>query len=839
MTLPPLTAQQSNTGGNVSVPHLIRYGGVLKEVAGRQPQGKAEITFAFYKDEQGGEPLWLETQEVTLDATGGYSVMLGATTGDGLPQSLFQAGDAWWIEARAAGAATPARSLLAAVPYALKSVDAETLAGRAAADYVTRDDLHREVVSAGVQAAPQANGHVHPMTGLTAVTGGGTAGFVPVWTGAATLGNSVIAESGTKVGIGITAPTTTLDVNGGSTLRGLVALPAPTLATAAAGVSSPALKFSASSFSSTTAAAIAQNFAWEAVSVGNNTASPTSSLQFRFSTGTLPATSTGLQIAPNGQITFAAGQTFPGTGKGTITGVTPGLGITGGGASGSVSLGIDPTKVPQLNTANTFTGNQTVVGNLSSNGQVSGATVNALASFNLGGNPFAFGSINTASSYFGFAGNQTSTGGDNMGVGQNALHNMTNGNGDTAAGAVALLSNTSGSNNSAFGNSALTSNTTGGSNSAVGDHALFQNVGGSSNTALGAYAGPDASHSGIVNATAIGANAQVTTNNALVLGSIKGVNGATADTQVGIGTTAPAAKLDVHGTANFTGLVTFASGQTFPGTSTISAVNTGTGLTGGGTTGALTLKLDTDFTDGRYPLLAANNAYSGVQLFNNSVGIGVSSPSYPLHVMGTIRSESGGVSLGGFAPLVIDAFGVPGGRMIVNSNGNVGIDNPNPNATVDVGGSINSSGAISGASLTVGGAVSAGSSLTIAGDQPMTAAPHMYLTGYVPGPLPALSVAHAIFTIPSKPILITRLTSVGVNTCPNSGPLTFSIFTSENGFLGSIDLGSQNLVASDSGPIAVSIAAGTHLFGLINTPDCGQFGTAPTNLPVTMEYVMQ
>src|SRR5579885_556698 len=34
---------------------------------------------------------------------------------------------------------------------------------------------------------------------------------------------------------------------------------------------------------------------------------------------------------------------------------------------------------------------------------------------------------------------------------------------------------------------------------------------------------------------------------------------------VGIGTAAPAAKLEVNGTAKFDGLITFAPGQTFPG----------------------------------------------------------------------------------------------------------------------------------------------------------------------------------------------------------------------------------------------------------------------------------
>src|SRR5262249_1138628 len=49
------------------------------------------------------------------------------------------------------------------------------------------------------------------------------------------------------------------------------------------------------------------------------------------------------------------------------------------------------------------------------------------------------------------------------------------------------------------------------------------------------------------NATAIGTLAEVDCGNCLVLGSVNGVNGATSDTNVGIGTSAPAAKLQISG----------------------------------------------------------------------------------------------------------------------------------------------------------------------------------------------------------------------------------------------------------------------------------------------------
>jgi len=185
-----------------------------------------------------------------------------------------------------------------------------------------------------------------------------------------------------------------------------------------------------------------------------------------------------------------------------------------------------------------------------------------------------------------------------------------------------------------------------------------------------------------------------------VLGSINGVNGATADTNVGIGTTAPGAKLDVRGTANFGGLITFAAGQTFPGAGTITAVNPGTGLSGGGTSSAVTLNLNNTYTDGRYAQLAANNTFSGVQTINNSVGIGTFPNSvFALQTIGTIRSETGGLSIGGTAPVTVDAPFTPGGRFTILSNGNVGINNPSPTTNLDVQGNIDARGTLIGQSF--------------------------------------------------------------------------------------------------------------------------------------------
>jgi hypothetical protein len=356
----PATAQNPATEALPSpaaraVLNVVRWTGNLPEAAGQT----VEVHFALYQDQAGGLPLWRETQPVKVGADGRYTVLLGASAAEGLPTALFQGGLAKWIEARplsatpaTANATPPARTLLAAVPYAFKSVDAENLAGRAAADYVTRDEL-QSAVAGSVQAAAQIN----PQATLG---GAGTVNYVPLWTAAATLGNSVIAQSAAKVGIGIAAPATTLDVNGATTLRSTVNLHG-TSATATAGVNSPALQLGASAYSSATKAAVAQNFLWQAVSAGNNTAAPTANLNLQFATGAAAPVATGLAISPKGQITFAAGQKFPGTGA--ITAITATSPLTGGGTSGAITLGLNTTALrttlnpvyAQLGTANIFT----------------------------------------------------------------------------------------------------------------------------------------------------------------------------------------------------------------------------------------------------------------------------------------------------------------------------------------------------------------------------------------------------------------------------------------------------------------------------------------------------
>ena len=87
-------------------------------------------------------------------------------------------------------------------------------------------------------------------------------------------------------------------------------------------------------------------------------------------------------------------------------------------------------------------------------------------------------------------------------------------------------------------------------NTVIGENATIDLIGIpsipiSNSTAIGAGARIGSTGTGGSNSTAIGANAQVTQDNSIVLGSIHNINNATADTSVGIGTTAPVYRLHV------------------------------------------------------------------------------------------------------------------------------------------------------------------------------------------------------------------------------------------------------------------------------------------------------
>ena len=122
-----------------SVPNLIRYGGTLKNGEGAAiSSATVGVTFAIYKQQDGGAPIWQETQNITTDANGSYTVLLGSTTATGLPDDLFSQQEQRWFGVQVQGQAEQARVLLVSVPYAFKAGEAEKLAGHNASEFVSK-----------------------------------------------------------------------------------------------------------------------------------------------------------------------------------------------------------------------------------------------------------------------------------------------------------------------------------------------------------------------------------------------------------------------------------------------------------------------------------------------------------------------------------------------------------------------------------------------------------------------------------------------------------------------------------------------------------------------------
>jgi len=165
------------------------------------------------------------------------------------------------------------------------------------------------------------------------------------------------------------------------------------------------------------------------------------------------------------------------------------------------------------------------------------------------------------------AGYRCVSGHDNTFVGDRAGE-QTNGFNNTFLGSEAGVINVSGHNNTFLGNYTGSNNTAGSHNIFLGTVSGGFNEDGANNVFIGSLAGrsnisgngntllgylSDLGSQTLDNATAIGQHALATQSNTLILGGINGVNGAPADTRVGIGTTTPTEKLEVAGNIKLTG----------------------------------------------------------------------------------------------------------------------------------------------------------------------------------------------------------------------------------------------------------------------------------------------
>ena len=328
---------QQQTVSQAVVPSLIKFSGILIDSSGDPYSGIAGVTFALYKNQQGGVPLWMETQNVQADTTGHYTVFLGSTTNEGIPIELFSAGEARWLGVRVEGKPEQTRILLVAVPYALKAADAETLGGKPASAFMpapgsSSSDFSTNTV-ANSSAAPNA---------LATFSGGGTQNYVPLWLSSTKLGDSKLFQTGGKMGLGTTSPAALLDVNGMAAIRDTLTLFPNSTA--------PALSLSGTPLSISNSGLVtfipSQTFpgAGTVTSVGTG------------------AGLTGGPITSSGTITIANGGVTNAMLANASMTINTGTGLTGGGSlalGGSLTLNVDVTKIPFLGVNNVFSGSIT------------------------------------------------------------------------------------------------------------------------------------------------------------------------------------------------------------------------------------------------------------------------------------------------------------------------------------------------------------------------------------------------------------------------------------------------------------------------------------------------
>jgi hypothetical protein len=362
-----LNAQQpADFASSAVVPRLVNFSGKAVDGQGKTITGIAGATFSIYADQSEGAALWLETQNVHADTKGNYIAQLGATRPEGLPLDLFTSGAARWLGVTINGGQEQPRILLLSVPYALKAADAETVGGLPASAFVLAASA---VASQAGSESPVsiANSYSAPPPASSDVTtSGGTVNALPLFTSSTNVQNSIVTQTATTA------------VN----VAGKLNHPATDAATATAGKNSQPDVYVASAFNKTTSTPVAQTFQLQAEAAGNDTTTPSGTLNLLYGSGTSAPSETGLKISNKGLITFAAGQMLPTVnGNETVTGDLTASELISTVATGTAPLKVtSTTQVANLNAsllggkasgafaqlavANTFIGTQTVKGAL-------------------------------------------------------------------------------------------------------------------------------------------------------------------------------------------------------------------------------------------------------------------------------------------------------------------------------------------------------------------------------------------------------------------------------------------------------------------------------------------
>jgi hypothetical protein len=224
------------------IPHLINYQGMLTDNGGNPLNGSYDLTFSIYSVSTGGTNIWTESHSGIVVEDGLFSIMLGSDTP--IPSSVFEGAERYLgIKVGADPELTP-RTRLTSVGYAY-------LAEKAVSDgdwTISGDNIYSTLSgNVGIGAVPptekldvagtaKVTGFKMP-TGASAgyvltsdgsgvgtwqaapageVGGSGTENYIPKFTSSSEIGNSVIYQSGSKIGVGTTTPSGKVHITDGT-----------------------------------------------------------------------------------------------------------------------------------------------------------------------------------------------------------------------------------------------------------------------------------------------------------------------------------------------------------------------------------------------------------------------------------------------------------------------------------------------------------------------------------------------------------------------------------------------------------------------------------------------
>ena len=328
----------SDSASGLSLPVTVKFSESMPEFGGTIPPGLHGMTFALYKDQTGGVPLWMETQSVSVDSEGHFTVLLGST--NGIPASTFASAAPRWVSVTLDDGQERPRVELSSVPYAFKAADADTVGGKNPDEFVTQQQLGSML---DVMKWPAPNPLPPPPVPIL------PPGIAPAFEATAGVGPSFVSDatSGPPLQVRSEALVPNLNVDllhgltdsafakvatnnsflASQTFPGGIDMPASNAEPNTANLDSAPLDFESSSPGLQPNTVTTQRFRWMSHPLPPASTGPVANLSLLFDVDGAGPSNTGMSINSDGTINFAPGQQFPTSTVGTV-------GFGNGGAGG-------------------------------------------------------------------------------------------------------------------------------------------------------------------------------------------------------------------------------------------------------------------------------------------------------------------------------------------------------------------------------------------------------------------------------------------------------------------------------------------------------------------------